>query len=556
MKKLLLSLFALVASLGAFQASAITVDDLDGKLCMQVFEGNYAQDMLPQATCTGYFRKTGNNTVAVIGFKGYYNIEFTLSNDKLSVTTLVYQNRNYYNVEFYAPDDSRYVLFNKVKGYTANPNGYPGGGYAILLGTTAATSKLTSQPYSVGEDGLQGFYFDSSSNSNEYPFAIEEYNSNEKLLDEWVFHGMYFFVVEPNAIAVRDNNQSRNYNLRYVIDGNTIKFQNLNNFGMKYTVNYSAKTSNIVPYITTTFDSNGNFTIPGQAVAGSPAAAYYGYVYYGGVTGYWFGKEWQGFYQSYLGSAVNSGNITGRYKREGFGHYNFTETNYWAYDENIPGSTVRTLSDDVIELDKIVYYDNMEGEVVSQANKTVISGGQSDITHSVKMNINELSISSVSGQVIVKGGYSNSKNNDYVASYDLYVVPGKYTSVNNGFEHHADKGHVGGILVKTGLTPTNGTTALNIDTTVNPELLAETANGQEYTAYLKANYTDESGLHPTFHALQTLNLTTGLESIEAEEVEGDAIFFNMNGVQVDGDNMAPGVYIKKQGNKTSKVVIR
>ena len=33
-------------------------------------------------------------------------------------------------------------------------------------------------------------------------------------------------------------------------------------------------------------------------------------------------------------------------------------------------------------------------------------------------------------------------------------------------------------------------------------------------------------------------------------------YYNLNGVKVNADNLVPGIYITRQGNKTSKVLIK
>lgn len=33
-------------------------------------------------------------------------------------------------------------------------------------------------------------------------------------------------------------------------------------------------------------------------------------------------------------------------------------------------------------------------------------------------------------------------------------------------------------------------------------------------------------------------------------------YYNINGVRVNNDNLAPGIYIRRQGSKTTKVAIR
>lgn len=50
--------------------------------------------------------------------------------------------------------------------------------------------------------------------------------------------------------------------------------------------------------------------------------------------------------------------------------------------------------------------------------------------------------------------------------------------------------------------------------------------------------------------------TSGVNAIVADEADGPVRYFNLNGVAVDGDNLTPGVYIRRQGAKATKVVVR
>lgn len=51
------------------------------------------------------------------------------------------------------------------------------------------------------------------------------------------------------------------------------------------------------------------------------------------------------------------------------------------------------------------------------------------------------------------------------------------------------------------------------------------------------------------------NKPTGVEAIEAE-TDGTEAIYDLNGVHVSGENLAPGIYIRKAGNKTSKFVVK
>lgn len=50
-------------------------------------------------------------------------------------------------------------------------------------------------------------------------------------------------------------------------------------------------------------------------------------------------------------------------------------------------------------------------------------------------------------------------------------------------------------------------------------------------------------------------ITSGVESIEAA-MNGEATYFNLNGVRIAPENMTPGVYVKVQDNKAQKVIVK
>lgn len=46
------------------------------------------------------------------------------------------------------------------------------------------------------------------------------------------------------------------------------------------------------------------------------------------------------------------------------------------------------------------------------------------------------------------------------------------------------------------------------------------------------------------------------DSVVAEEFDGPAEYYNLNGMRVNGDNLATGIYIMRQGSKASKVYVK
>jgi len=49
---------------------------------------------------------------------------------------------------------------------------------------------------------------------------------------------------------------------------------------------------------------------------------------------------------------------------------------------------------------------------------------------------------------------------------------------------------------------------------------------------------------------------SGIEDIEADGSDAPVEYFNLNGVRVNGEALTPGIYIKRQGGKASKVLVK
>ena len=51
------------------------------------------------------------------------------------------------------------------------------------------------------------------------------------------------------------------------------------------------------------------------------------------------------------------------------------------------------------------------------------------------------------------------------------------------------------------------------------------------------------------------NLTSGVSVIGAENA-AEAVYYNLNGVRVDGSSLTPGVYVQRRGSETVKVLVK
>lgn len=49
---------------------------------------------------------------------------------------------------------------------------------------------------------------------------------------------------------------------------------------------------------------------------------------------------------------------------------------------------------------------------------------------------------------------------------------------------------------------------------------------------------------------------TGIQAVEVEMENSPVEYYNLNGLKVSGDNMAPGIYVRRQGTKTTKILVK
>ena len=121
---------------------------------------------------------------------------------------------------------------------------------------------------------------------------------------------------------------------------------------------------------------------------------------------------------------------------------------------------------------------------------------------------------------------------------------------------------------ETGVITTVATADANADVTFESfaaGLLVKFNDGEYLmfngTKFIKGGYgeaavqADGEILTPVIVFMSSSNVSTGVETVEFDE-NAEAQYFNLNGVQVKAENLTPGLYIVRQGNKVSKQVIR
>ena len=93
-------------------------------------------------------------------------------------------------------------------------------------------------------------------------------------------------------------------------------------------------------------------------------------------------------------------------------------------------------------------------------------------------------------------------------------------------------------------------TQINFDPANNLHIFNRLGNGYIVLAMPAAMATTPA------KAEYTINKASGIGNIDVENAEAPVRYFNLQGVEVPAANLAPGMYIRQQGNASTKVVIR
>lgn len=63
-------------------------------------------------------------------------------------------------------------------------------------------------------------------------------------------------------------------------------------------------------------------------------------------------------------------------------------------------------------------------------------------------------------------------------------------------------------------------------------------------------------LHPGWTGQEFIEGGAGVEAVGVDNADAPVEYFNLQGMSVNADNLTPGIYIKRQGTETSKIVIK
>jgi len=62
--------------------------------------------------------------------------------------------------------------------------------------------------------------------------------------------------------------------------------------------------------------------------------------------------------------------------------------------------------------------------------------------------------------------------------------------------------------------------------------------------------------HVAYHDIAIKIAKVGVDDVAVDTNDSAVEYFNLQGVRVDADNLTPGIYVRRQGNKAVKVIIK
>lgn len=260
-----------------------------------------------------------------------------------------------------------------------------------------------------------------------------------------------------------------------------------------------------------------------------------------------------------------------------------------------------TYKDEVkITVEPYTYYSNQlyyQALNICGAYENTVIDASVEYTLDCDLTINDMKWNDWEG-VYVDATINTNKNHELVDHYDIMVMKGRCSSINdeavnlcsiNGHKtarvvaDGPDDDRFGNHIERTAIRPM----AAGDDVTVNDyriiknmpasHLGEEFSTTGEYTFFIRANYKPETGLTPTFHAMASVEppLPTGVGDITAGgeftvtagagalDIKGNGLMsvYSTGGVEVYNGpaavvNVTPGIYIVRGADKAVRVVVR
>lgn len=570
----------LAIALSAPSASAaLSASDLVGKKCGVIANGtNIAYSVGQLHKCSDVIAGESSDQIIIKNFLGSFDLPLTVNaNGTLSMD----MDSSYP----FTLNGVRFDAIIKKRQIKKRSSGIDHAGYAYVQGSRVKYygecydlfgGTAYSDPVQIGDTTFDyGFTFNNGTDGFIVKFSDDAYQ----------YFGSFdfcFFDTACTAVQTYTNGTTRTYDVNVALDLENNKFQidNLFNYGIMYenTIDIEAEygITEPVPVVGNLNFNNGTLNISTLEVGGTTAnfpdgssgtANGYGTINYSATkygsnrysaTGYWefdtnVTPDFHHLTSDYTISNgyYNFSDLTGTFGIQGDPKH-AKDMDFWVTD----GGNTKTYVPITMTLNNPKYFSEYTGSYIEDATSIKIDG-LAEITHQAKLNLTSVDIVSDSHSVGVSGTITERSNNQHVASYDLYVVPGGYKTITDpGFVTHETTGHKNGYYI--GNIPVTVSRANGTDLEFNLRKENAGAGLTPYcdpVFYLKANYNNNI-IEPTFHSLTQFEGTiTAIETIETEEPESEAVYYNLQGVQVVNPE-AGNIYIVRRGAKVTKELYR
>jgi hypothetical protein len=77
-----------------------------------------------------------------------------------------------------------------------------------------------------------------------------------------------------------------------------------------------------------------------------------------------------------------------------------------------------------------------------------------------------------------------------------------------------------------------------------------------WNVFMDYSGTFYSGFTTGYNSDTLTKVTDSVKALDTEDNDAPAVYYNFNGVKVNGSNLTPGMYIKVQGNKATKILVK
>lgn len=516
-KKFYAAIAAGILAIGG--AQAVTVDDLVqyGGDAIEIFYGNYKERSL-HSYVNGYvhFEKVNDNTVVLKNYYGLCDVPFTLKDNKL---IMAYTEDDDNPTNILEVESSKYAFMHLTPQIAVNQMYYSQNG----LRYTSATITEKDGEYQIDFN---------------QPIKIEAYNGtdgNYTLMGrEW--KNIYSIVVFKPNVTVTDYDvragKARTYKGKVTFNADdTFSFIN---FGAKGYGIYNWMSGNMIystlKKLTGGFDRiKGEVWMDFQQITSDVSDLNNNG--YGNVLSYKLCRvdtavSPYDFYQPLNGPVV-------------FSDPHHTGESAWVTN----GGDRRTLETVNMEFRPWTAYNVSANSYAGQpfVTDTRLSVPDHDVTLDVAFTNVNTTTSSDNAKLGVDAFWTANRTQWYVNSYDLMMVPGRYTV---GADVPLDEA----VVVAADVMKSTGA-EYEAEGAVNaPEVNAEST--LDYTLFIRANYAVSTGLTPTLHNLYpvqyVVGVPTGVNSVTAAKEVKSVMYYNMAGAMLsepcDGVNIKVVTY--------------